>query len=75
MSHKVSNRFCIDITFEMRTVHCKILLLIDVHQIVRQDFITNGYGGEESKIAERQRERVFVRQSVGGKGEIASLIK
>jgi hypothetical protein len=41
----------------MRTVLYIIHLLIDVHQIVAQHFISKGNGGGESKIAERQRER------------------
>ncbi len=44
--------------FEMRTVLNGICLLIDIHQIVRQHFMSNKKGGEESKIAERQRECV-----------------
>jgi hypothetical protein len=45
-----------NVTFEMRTVLYRINLLIDTHQIVRQHFISNGNGGEESKVMERQRE-------------------
>jgi hypothetical protein len=41
----------------MTTVLYGIRLLIDTHQIVGQLFLSNGNGGEESKIAERQRER------------------
>ncbi len=48
----------------MRTDLYGICLLIDTHQIVRQHFISNGIGGEESKIVERQRESVCVRQRV-----------
>jgi hypothetical protein len=44
----------------MRTVHHEIRLLIDAHQMVGQHFILNRNGGEESKIAERQRESVCV---------------
>jgi hypothetical protein len=53
----------------MRTVLYGIHLLIVVHQIIGQHFILNGNGGEESKIAERlrERERVCVRQHVGEK--------
>ncbi len=54
--------FHIDVNFKMRTVLCGICLLIDVHQFVRQHFISKGNGGEESKIAERQRGSVCVRQ-------------
>jgi hypothetical protein len=52
--------FYIDVDFKMRTVLYGIHLLIDVHQIVGQHFISKGNGGEESKIAERQRESVCV---------------
>jgi hypothetical protein len=48
----------------MRTVLSRIRLFIDTHKIVRQHFISNRNGGEESKIAERQRESVCVRGSV-----------
>jgi hypothetical protein len=50
---------------KMRTVLSGICLLIDDHQIVEQHFISNGNGGEESKIAERPRESVCERQPVG----------
>ncbi len=42
--------FCVDVTFEMRTVLNGIKLSDSI-------FILNGDGGEESRIAERQRER------------------
>jgi len=44
--------------FEMRTVLSRICLFIDTHKIIRQHFISNGNGGEETKIEERQRESV-----------------
>jgi hypothetical protein len=50
--------------FEMRTVLSGIHLFIDTHKIVRQHFISNRSGGEESKIAEKQRERMCVWQGV-----------
>ncbi len=56
--------FCIDVTFEMRTVLSGIHLFTDKHKIVRQHFISNGNRGEECKIAVRQRERGCVRDSV-----------
>ncbi len=58
--------FCSDVTFEMRTVLSGIRLFNDTILNVRHHFILNGKGGEESKIAERQRdrERVCVRRSV-----------
>ena len=59
----------------MRTVLYRICLLIDTHQMVRQHFILNGNCGEENNIVERQRESVCVRQRVGGKGDIAWVIK
>ncbi len=62
--------------FEMSTVLNGICLFIDAHKIVRQHFISKGNRGEESKIAERQRERDSMCEAVhGGKGEIASVIK
>ncbi len=68
--------FRIDVTFEMRTVIYGIHLLIDTHQIVRQHFISNGNGGEESKKEERQRECVCVREAAhGGEERIALVIK
>ncbi len=57
--------FRIDVTFEMRTVLYRIHLLINTDQIVGQQFISNGNGGEESKLAERHRESVCERQRVG----------
>ncbi len=60
----------------MRTVLNGICLLIDTHQIVGQHFISNENVGEESKIAERQRERECVREAAhGGEEGIASVIK
>jgi hypothetical protein len=72
--------------FEMRTVLSGICLFIDTNKIIRQHFISNRNGGEESKIAERQtdreRERERERESAcvceaahGGKGEIVLVIK
>jgi hypothetical protein len=51
--------FCIDVTFEMRRVLSGIHLFNDPDKIIRQHFILNRNGGEESKIAERERERVI----------------
>jgi hypothetical protein len=48
--------------FEIRTVLNGISIFIDTHKIIRQYFISNGNGGEESKIEETQRESVCVRQ-------------
>ena len=48
----------------MRTVLSGIHLFNDNLQIIGQHFILNGNGGEESKIAERQRESVCERQPV-----------
>ncbi len=56
--------FRIDVTFEMRTVFCGIHLFIDNLKSSDNIFISNGDGGEESKIAERQRESVCERQRV-----------
>ncbi len=56
--------FRTDATFEMRTVLHGNCLFIVAHKSFGQDFISNGSGGEESKIAERQRWRMCVRQNV-----------
>jgi hypothetical protein len=52
--------FHIDVTFEMKTVINGIHLFIDNLESSDNIFITDGDGGEESRIAERQRERVSV---------------
>jgi hypothetical protein len=49
--------FHIEVTFEMRTVLSVIRLFNDTILNVRHHFILNRKGGEERKIAERQRER------------------
>ncbi len=53
----------------MRTVLYGISLFIDNHDIVRQHFIINGNGGEESKIMERHRERESVCVCVAARWE------
>ncbi len=58
--------FCIDVTFEMRTVLSRIRLFNDTILNVRHCFILNGKGREESKIVERQRESV--REMEHGRG-------
>jgi hypothetical protein len=58
----------------MRTVLYGIRLLIDTHEIFRHHFILNRNGGEDIKIAERQRESVC-EAARGGKVEIALVIK
>ncbi len=58
----------------MRTVLSRICLFNDNLKNVRQHFIINGNGGEESKIAERERECVW-EAAHGRKGEITSVIK
>ena len=55
---------CIDVTFEMRTVLNRFHLFIDNLKLSDSIFISNGDGGEDSKIAERQRERVCERQRI-----------
>ncbi len=50
--------FCIDVTFEMRTVQSGICLFNDTILNIRHHFILNGKGREENKIVERQRESV-----------------
>jgi len=52
--------FHIDVTFEMKTVISGIHLFIDNLESSDNIFISNGDGGEESRIAERQRECVCV---------------
>ncbi len=47
-------RFCIDVTFEMRTVLNGIHLFIDNLKLSDNIFISNRDGGEESRVAERQ---------------------
>jgi hypothetical protein len=46
----------------MRTVLSRIRLFIDNLKLSENIFISNGDGGEEGRIAERQRERVCERQ-------------
>jgi hypothetical protein len=58
-----NNSFHIGVTFEMRIV-LLFCLLIDKLEMVNSFFISNIESGEESKIAERQREKVCERQSV-----------
>jgi hypothetical protein len=48
----------------MRTVHYRIDLFIDNMKRSDRVFISNGDCGEESRMAERQRESVCVRGSV-----------
>ncbi len=60
-------KFQIDVTFEMRTVLNGIHLFIDDSKLSDNIFISNGDGGEEIRIAERQRERVCERQGVAEK--------
>jgi hypothetical protein len=59
----------------MRTVLNGIHLFIDNSKLSDNIFISNGDGGEESKIAKRQRERVCEMQRVAEKGEIGLVIK
>ncbi len=64
--------FRIDITFEMSTVLYIIRLFIDHSKLLDNIFISNRDGGEESRIAERQRESVCERQHVGKSGDSVS---
>jgi hypothetical protein len=64
--------FCIDVTFEMRTVLNGIRLFIDHSKLLDNIFISNGDGAKESRIAERQRESVCERQCVGKRGNTVS---
>ncbi len=60
----------------MRTVFNRIRLFIDNVKSLDSIFISNGDSGEESRIAEGQRESVCVREATHfGKGEMASVIK
>jgi hypothetical protein len=52
-----------------------ILLFNDTILSVRHHFILNGKGGEESKIAERQRECVCVCDRACKKEEVAFVVK
>ncbi len=56
--------FHIDVTFEMKTVIGRIHLFIDNLESLDNIFISDRDGGEESRIAERQRESVCERQCV-----------
>jgi hypothetical protein len=51
----------------MRTVLSGICLFIDNFKSSDSIFISNGYGREESRIAERQRKRVCERQHIAEK--------
>jgi hypothetical protein len=58
----ITTLFRIDVTFEMKTSeYGEICISIDKLEVVARVFISNGKKGEESKIAERQRERECVR--------------
>jgi hypothetical protein len=59
--------FCIDVTFEMRTVLYGIRLLIDSMKMPDRVFISNQDYGEVSSIAERPRKRVRERQHIAEK--------
>jgi hypothetical protein len=58
--------FCIDVTFEIRTVSYRkaFIQLMALHAI-RSFFISKQKRGQEGKIAERKREREGERTSVG----------
>ncbi len=59
----LEGNFLVGATFEMRIVLYGMFLLTDKLEMVNRVFISNIENGEESKIAERQRERVYKRQS------------
>jgi hypothetical protein len=66
----------IDVTFEMRTDLNGIHFFIDNSKLSENFFISNGDGGEESKIEKRQRESVCEREAVHSrKGQVALVIK
>ncbi len=52
--------FRIDVTFEMRTVLRGICVFINIFKLSDNIFISNRGGGEERRIAQRQRECVCV---------------
>ncbi len=53
-------KFRIDVTFEMGTVLYGICLFLDNSNLSDSIFMSNRDGGEESRIAEKQRERECV---------------
>jgi hypothetical protein len=59
----------------MRTVLSRIRSFNYTILNIRHHFIFNENGGEESEIAERQRESVFVREAHGRKEEVALVVK
>ncbi len=63
---KIVRYFCIDVTFEMRTVvqSNAFIQLITIHKI-KLSFISETEKGAKGKIAERQRESKGERASVG----------
>jgi len=68
--------FCIDVTFEMRTVLSRIHLFNDTILNRGQHFILNRNRGKECKIVERPRERECVSATASGrKEEVASVVK
>ncbi len=60
--------FCEGATFEMRTVLYGICLLSDKVKTHDRVFISNNFCREESKTAERQKDRECERQHVGRNG-------
>ncbi len=57
--------FRIDATYEMRTTeYGEICISIDNQTVAERAFKRNGKMGKESKVAERQRERMCVCASV-----------
>jgi hypothetical protein len=58
--------FCIDVTFEMRTViQSNVFIQLMTTHKIRSSFISIRKRGQEGKIAERQRESEGERTSVG----------
>jgi hypothetical protein len=60
--------FCIDVTFEIRTVFSGIHLFNDKSEMIARVFISKQKEGKESKIVERLRESECERQSFAERG-------
>jgi hypothetical protein len=70
--------FHIGVTFDKSAVLNGIRLFIDNSKLSENFFISNGDGGEESKIEKRQRERESVcvcEAAHSRKGQVALVIK
>jgi hypothetical protein len=70
----LNKSFCIDVTFEMRTVWSEIRLFNDNPLRHRHHIYMKRNEGKECKIAERQRERVCVREGAWYREEVARAV-